>query len=365
MSIKICHVTSAHLPFDTRIFVRECTSLAKKYEVYLIVPNTEDCIKNGVHILGVSMPTGRFSRQRHMKDIFKKMVEVNADLYHFHEPELIPNGLKIKKRGKKVIFDSHEDVPSTILDMRYFPIWLRKVGSKTYTIYEKYALKKYDGIISVDTRIVERLRRINPNTVMVTNYPIYEEIPGNERDPQKVCFTGNVGHLWLPDKIIESIKDLDVQLILAGYSSEEFIDGLRQLPAWSKVDYKGFLPHKDAQIIQTQCIAGFALLDYGIIVGGKWGTLGNTKFFEYMMAGTPLIATDFILWKEIIEKYECGICVNPHDVNEIAKAIKYLQDHPEEVKRMGENGKKASREIFNWSTQESILFDFYRNIVGV
>lgn len=364
MPIKICHVTSAHKPFDPRIFLRECTSLAKRYDVSLIVPNCEDCTKNGVKVFGVSIPEGRFSRQLHKKDLYKKMLEVDADFYQFHEAELIPLGLKMKKKGKKVVFDSHEDVPATILDMQYFPIWFRKLASKVYSMYEKHALKKYDGVISVDPRIVDRLKVINPNSVMVTNFPIYEEFQRQERDSRKVCFTGNVGHLWLPDKIIESLKDLDVQLVLAGFTTEDYLDGLKKIPSWNKVEYKGVVPHNEAQMIQSQCIAGFALLDYRIIVGGKWGTLGNTKFFEYMMAGTPLIATDFILWKEIIDKYECGICVNPHNVEEITRAISYLQDHPEEVKRMGENGRKAAREVFNWSTQEKVLFDFYSNILA-
>lgn len=364
MPIKVCHVTSAHRPFDNRIFKKECRSLVRKYEVYLIAPNIEDCVKDGVHMLGVKMPSNRFSRQRHMKDILNRMEEVDADIYHFHEPELIPNGLKMRKKGKKIIFDSHEDVPATILDMQYFPMWLRKIGRLVYEYYEKYALKRFDGVISVDPRIVERLKKINPNTVMVTNFPIFENIIDSQRKSNQVCFTGNLGRLWLTDVLVHSLEGLDVNLVMAGFSTDEYINELRKISSWSKVDYKGLTPHEEAIKIQTQSIAGFALLDYGVIVGGNCGTYGNTKFFEYMMAGTPLIATDFILWKEIIDKYECGICVNPHDVKAISNAIKYFQDNPEEVKRMGENGKKASREVFNWSTQEKVLLDFYKTIVG-
>ncbi len=364
--IRICHVTSAHRPFDSRIFSKECISLSKAYDVYLIAPNIDDCERDGIHVIGVSIAQKRFRRQIEKKKILKRMMEVDADVYHFHEPELIMYGLKMKKKGKKVIFDSHEDSPATILDMRYFPVWLRKTGSKVYEWFEKYALKKFDGVISVDPRIVDRLKKINQNTEMITNYPKYEEYNiGWERQNQ-ACFTGNIGRLWCPQSIVQGIYGLDVKLVLAGFSSEEYIsENLKVLPAWTQVEYTGLLPHDEALKIQGKSFAAFALLDYGVIVGGNWGTMGNTKIFEYMMTGTPIICTDFILWKKIIDKYQCGICVNPHNIKEIHDAVEYLQNHPEEVKRMGENGRNASREVFNWDTQEKVLLDFYKSTVGV
>lgn len=365
MPIKICHVASAHDPFDGRIFERECTSLAKIYDVYLVIPHKEDVVRNDVHLLGVDIPEGRFSRQFYMGRIFKRMEEVDADVYHFHEPELLPLGLKMKKRGKKVIYDSHENTPAMILNMRYLPKWIRKIASPLYEKYENYALKKFDGVISVDPKIVERLKKNNPNTVMVTNYPKYKEIETKEKRANSICFTGAIGPNWLVDNIVKSVKDIDVNVILAGFTSDEYLDKLKELSSWNKVEYKGIVPHQSALDIQRTSFAAFALLDYGVIVGGKWGTLGNTKLFEYMMAGTPLICTDFILWKEILDKYKCGICVNPHKIEEISNAIRYLQTHPNEAKIMGENGKRASKEYFNWSTQETILLDFYKETVGI
>ena len=364
MGKKICHVTSAHQPFDGRIFERECTSLAKQYEVYMIVPNTDDCERNNVHVLGVHIPPGRVKRLLHLKYIYRRMKEVDADVYHIHEPELIPYALKMKKKGKVIIFDSHEDMPAMILNMNYLPKIVRKVVSPLYEKYENHSIRKFDGVISVDPRIVEKLKQHNSNTVMVTNYPQFKEIETIDRGDKAICFTGGIGYLWLVDNIIRSVENIDVKVVLAGATTDDYIQRLKNLSGWDKVDYRGHIPHKEALKIQQESFAGMALLDYGIIVGGKWGTLGNTKLFEYMMAGTPIIATDFILWKEIINKYECGICVNPHDTNAIADAIKYLQGHPEEVKRMGENGKRASREEFNWSTQEKTLFDFYKKTVG-
>ena len=80
MKVKVCHVTSAHQPFDGRIFERECTSLAKQYDVFMIVPNTEDCEKNGVQVLGVNIPSGRFKRQFYLKDMY--IIFMSPNYFH-------------------------------------------------------------------------------------------------------------------------------------------------------------------------------------------------------------------------------------------------------------------------------------------
>jgi len=87
------------------------------------------------------------------------------------------------------------------------------------------------------------------------------------------------------------------------------------------------------------------------------------KMFEYMSAGLPVIASDFNSWREIIEGNNCGICVNPLDPKEIADAIKYIINNPKEAKQMGENGKKAILEKYNWSIEEKKLFRVYNKLL--
>lgn len=363
MMRKVCHVTSAHQPFDGRIFERECTSLAKVYDVYMIVPNTDDCIRNNVKVLSVRIPPGRMNRLLNLWKIYRRMRDVDADIYHIHEPELIPYALKMKRDGKKIIFDCHEDVPAMILNMEYLPKIIRKIASTIYRNYESRKLPKFDGVISVDPRIVGRLKLNNSNTQMITNYPILKVVEQMDRDMRQICFTGGIGSLWLVDNIIKSTEHLDIKVVLAGAATNDYIKMLRSLPGWKNVEYKGLISHTEVLDIQKHSMVGMALLDYGIIVGGKWGTLGNTKLFEYMMAGIPIIATDFVLWKEIIEKYHCGICVNPHNIDAISTAIQFLQNNPDEVKQMGLNGVMAVREEYNWSTQEIILLNFYKSLI--
>ena len=64
-----------------------------------------------------------------------------------------------------------------------------------------------------------------------------------------------------------------------------------------------------------------------------------------------------------MERWHCGICVEPDSVDEIAAAIQYLLDHPEEARRMGENGRRAVEEEFNWGTKEKKLLALYEEIL--
>ncbi len=365
MAIKVCHVTCGHLPTDGRIFQRECRTLAKHYEVYLIAPNTVDFEKDGVKVVGVPLKGGKIGKLFHLTPFLNKAKEIDAEVYQFHEPELLPIGRKLKKLGKKVIFDSHEDAPQQLSEKPWIPSSLRKPISRIYAAYEKRVLKLFDAVVSVTPSIVERLKKINTATYMITNYPEYQEVAGERAFGPSVCFAGGISPQWMHDKVVDALCGTSVSYVLAGkVSNNSYLESLQSMPGWSQVEYKGMLPHADVWALMEKSSAGIALNDYVANVGYKMGSLGNTKLFEYMMAGIPVIGTDFVLWKDIIEKYDCGICVDPHDVTAIRNAIVYLVNHPEEARKKGDNGRNAVKEKYCWATQEPVLLEMYNKILN-
>ncbi len=88
-----------------------------------------------------------------------------------------------------------------------------------------------------------------------------------------------------------------------------------------------------------------------------------TKLLEYMAAGLPVIASNFPLWKEIIEGNNCGLTVNPLNPREIAKAVEYLLEQSDEARKMGENGRKAVVEKYNWETESRKLIAVYEDLL--
>ncbi len=369
MQIKVCHMTNVHRSDDTRIFHKQCVSLAKAgYEVYL-VSNGRSYTDKGVKVIGIDEKAN--SRVKRMiligKRIYETAVELNADIYHLHDPELLLFALKLKRKGKKVIFDSHEDYLFTIPKKKWIPRFLRPIVKKVYEAYEKYVVKRIDGVIVCYHWTEERLSKYNKNIKMILNYPIVEsngKYPLIDFEKRSICFAGGITEQWCHKEILKAIGRLtDVTYELAGKLSGAYGMELQQMKEWSKVNYHGIIPLERVftDVYARSCI-GMALLDYIPQCRGSIGNLSNTKFFEYMSMGLPLICTDFILWKEIIDKYSCGICVNPHDIDSISRAIDYILNNPSVAKKMGENGRKAVINKYNWHTEETKLLELYSKI---
>ena len=366
--MKVCHMTSVHGPEDERIFFKECVSLARNgYEVYQ-VSQGGSYEKNGVHVVGVGEPpAGRLKRMTAFtKKVYQAALALDADIYHFHDPELLPYGLKLKKRGKKVIFDSHEDVPGTIYEKAWLPAPLRKITARVYTRIEKSICRRLDAVISATPHVEARFLAINARSILVTNFPILVPYTRPSASQSKtLVFFGGISRQWNHHTIIQALEKLPgCQYLLYGGGTDGYFQELRALPAWRQVQYGGKVPHEKVFDIMVNGSIGMSLLSY--IPNSDWknGNMSNTKIFEEMMMGLPVVCTDFVLWKEFVERWHCGICVNPSDPDAVAAAVQYLLDHPEEARQMGENGRRAVKGEFNWGVEEKNLLALYEEILN-
>lgn len=364
--IKVCHMTSVHGEEDVRIFHKECVSLAKAgYEVYL-VERGESYDKNGVHIVGVGdIPKSRRKRMTEgAKRVYQKALELDCDIYHFHDPELLPYGLKLKKYGKKVIFDSHEHTAEAILEKTWLPALVRYPVYWLFGAYQASICRKLDAVISVTPHVVNYFAERRCHTAQVANYPVLTPttLETHERTTS-IIFAGGISSQWNHQRIIEALERIqDCRYILCGPAENKYLQILGNLPAWKQVDYLGRIPHHEVAQRLANSSVGVALLIPNRNSGFQLGTMGNTKIFEEMYAGLPVVCTNFTLWQEFVGRYHCGICVDPTNVDEIANAIRYLLDNPEEARRMGENGRRAVEQEFNWGVEVKKLLKLYREL---
>ena len=366
--IHVCHMTSAHASDDTRIFYKECVSLAKAvYEVSLVArgPAREEA---GVRVVGVGVPSGGrlFRMLFFARRIYRQALALDAEVYHLHDPELLPYGLRLKRRGKVVIFDSHEFTAQAILEKHWLPKPLRRIVYRLYQAYEASVCRRLDAVISVSPHIVDYFSKINPRTVQVTNYPIFREAPmPDDGGDARIIFAGGITPQWMHETVLKALEKVpECRYTLCGPVGEAYLSRLEALPGWAQTDYLGRIPHGEVAKQMAHCRAGVALLRPGKNTNGHSGTMGNTKIFEEMMAGLPVICTDFSLWREFVERYHCGVCVDPEDVDQVVLALRRLLEHPEEARQMGENGRRAVREAFNWSVEEQTLLGLYRDLSG-
>lgn len=369
--MKICHFSTVHDRYDPRVFQKECCSLAKYgYDVtYIVNDDRPDEFINGVNIISTGL-----KKSSHIDRIFKSTrivkklaLRENADIFHFHDPELIPVGLYLKKKGYLVIDDVHEDVPRDILSKKWIPIFLRKPISYVIEEYEKKNLSRIDYLITVSPFLVDRLVKINPNVAQVTNYPIVDNVNPISKShylsrKANICFTGAVSSAWQHKDILDSLNHIDCKYIIAGKKEPGYLETLTGHIEYSKVDYRGVVPSKDVVKIFNESRIGMAIADYRPGAGYKKGTLGNTKIYEYMRAGIPIICTDFEVWQEQIRKHNCGICVNPQNSIEIKKAIEYLLSNPDAAYEMGQNGQRAVMQEYNWNSQFQNLIQVYQTL---
>jgi glycosyltransferase involved in cell wall biosynthesis len=368
---KIVHLTSVHTAFDVRVFHKECKSLARSGKhVVLIAPHQRDEVVDSVEVKGIQIGGGRLVRMtRTVWSLYREALRQNGDVYHFHDPELIPLGLLLAARGKTVVYDIHEDAPADILHKDYIPRPLRRPLTWTVRKLEDAACRRFSGLIAATPTIAQRFYSINPNTVVVHNFPMLNEIaptadlPWNERPPA-VAYIGSISERRGIREILQALallsSDNRARMMLAGpFSPAELRTELMRLPGWARVKYLRVLDRPSVANLLSRVRLGLLVLQ----PEPNFCNAMPIKLFEYMAAGIPVIASDFPLWRQIIGEAGCGLLVDPQDPRAIARAMEYLLSHDAEAEAMGRRGRQAACELYNWNSEERVLLNFYSELL--
>ena len=368
MNRIVCILTSVHQPFDVRIFHKQAKTLSKAgYDVTLIAQHKQNETMDGVKIIGLPKHHSRFDRMtRTSFGIFRLALKQKADIYHFHDPELIPIGIILKLLGKKVIYDVHEDLPEQILSKYYIPSWQRKPLAAFLKLAEPLASKVFDYIITATDNIQEKFNKPG-KVIVIRNFPILDlnrNINRNIKHTRynlKMIYAGGLTEVRGIAQIVLALEYVNnnVELILLGeFAPKEYVNKVRRLKGFGKVRYLGKVPFEEVPKYYSSA-------DIGIVCflpeRNHIKAMPN-KLFEYMAAELPVIASDFPLWREIIDDAGCGICVDPTDPKKIAEAILFLSNNPKVRKQMGENERKAVLEKYNWERESKKLLTVYEKL---
>lgn len=364
----IVHVTSVHARTDTRVFLKECRSLAQRgHAVTLLVADGLGSeVRDGVRIESVSEAKGRLKRMGLVSlRLLRKALRLKADLYHLHDPELIPMGLFLKAWGAKVVFDAHEDLPKQVLTKPYLPIPLRRIMSRITSVFLRVTLPWLDGLVAATPSIRNSLLCINTKTVDINNYPIQGELACGDRSVppnRSICYIGGINRIRGAFELVSALAYLpeDIRLQLAGPFEDSALEtSLKCLEGWRQVDYLGVIDRVAVRDVMASCLAGVVTF----LPAPNHVESQPNKIFEYLSAGLPVIGSDFPLWQSILGEGPCGLCVNPQDPRAIAHAILSLVSQPELALAMGQHGQRAVRERFNWEAESVKLGAHYDSIL--
>lgn len=370
MPKKVAHLTSVHPRHDIRVFRKQARTLAAAgYDMTLVVADGKgDEDIDGVKIRDAGAPqTGRLKRMTvSTRQVYERGRALDADIYHLHDPELLPVALRLKREGKRVVFDSHEDFPADIMTKPYLNAFARVAISRGFAAYESFAVKKLDHIITATPAIRRKFERLGCVATDVNNFPLLEELSELitwDRERTSACYIGAMTSIRGVPELIDAmaLTREGVRLSIAGnFTEAQTADRCKASAGWPRVDDHGFVGRAEVRAVMENAFAGVVTF----LPAPNHTDSQPNKMFEYMSAGIPVIGSNFPLWREIIEGNDCGICVDPAAPAEIAKAIDRLSADQDTAREMGARGRSAVMTRYNWDSEGKKLLDLYETLLG-
>lgn len=330
-----------------------------------MAPGRKEGEVNGVRIRAVRPAEGRAERMtRTVRDVGRVARREDASLYHFHDPELIPVAVRLRARGRRVIYDVHENLPKQVLDKEWIPSpLLRCLVAGAAGPLEAAAGRVVDGVVAASSEIAERFPR--GKTALVRNFVRLEAVDGvepwtNVPGRPVAIYPGSLTEVRGIREIVSAVGLLDgrVELWLMGaWGTRTLERSCRSLPGWEHTRYLGHRPLEE--VYRRMKVADIGLhMPYP--VGGYSSGLAM-KGFEYMACGLPMVMTDEPAKRQTFGR--CAVFADARDPASIADRIEELLDRPEKARRLGQRGRALVEECFSWEREAEKLVELYRKIL--
>jgi len=364
----VCHLTTLHRATDNRIFGKQAVSLARAgYRVTVVGRHDREEVRDGVRIVPLSTP--RRSWLRRFGSAFRLLrlaLRQRADAYQIHDPDLVPVGLLLRLCGKKVIYDAHEDYRRNLLIRGDLPRLLLRPMADLWWVFERVVARCFSWVFVADTCI--GVYSASSRRTLITNVPprSFLDIKPCDRQGEnlQLLFLGMISEQRGIREIIAALDLLRngrVELHVVGATEDPEL--LRTFEDHPKITYHGWKSWQEVRARLAEADVGLLIFQPNVALLGVSGQ-GNTKLFEYMAAGIPVLISDFPKLREFLDPIGACLAVDPTDPKKIAEAIDYLHENPGQRRAMGQNGRRAVREQYHWEREEKKLLAVYEGLLA-
>ncbi|GAB3505945.1 glycosyltransferase family 4 protein [Spirosoma knui] len=364
--LRILHISTAHPPQDPRIVFKQCQTLAAEYEVFCALPRADSAIAPDIRF--IRLPYFRLVIWRILITcplVLLRGLWLRPKLIHVYVPEFIPFAFVFHLFGIPVIYEVQENLYKKLhVRTQNRGYWLEKA----FRWFDR-AAQQHFFLIFTEHGYLDTYCDLEKPYSIIYNYPLLSFIEPFRKpykpDPHHPSFF-YIGWLTFErafDTLVSALVLLRLvhpQFIVHLFGRRNFSDkdleGVAQYDTLrSQLQFHGYADQRDAFPYAAGATAGLALLK----PVGDYPDSYTTKLFEYMALGLPVITSDFPLYKDVIERHNCGFCVSPENPSQIADALSYLIDYPEEAYAMGQRGRQAVEREYNWTSEARKLQNFY------
>jgi len=377
-NIRVCHFSSVHSIHDTRVFSRECVSLAKYFDVTLIAIGNFTGQKQGVRIIGI--PEAKTKLERFFGTTFKVFVsaiKTEADIFHIHDAEMLPFALVLSLLGKKVIYDIHENTKQDILLKPWLKQDLKAKAARMYDALLKFSSRFVHYIPVVANEQFLPIFHVKPKQyTVIQNFADVDEMRKYKVEDRLILpdnhifYVGMIKDMYYDfNVLIEAVHQLKqkgfiVFVHAVGYFGANVKHDFEDNKCWHEVKeqihFYGKLSIDSAYRISMQCKLGICLKNQPeeMLVSHE------RKFFEYMAVALPSVFCQSKIYRDINDEYKIGEAIDLKSAEQMALAIQIILSNEDEYRLMQANCIKASEEKYNWKSQERILVNIYKRLIG-
>lgn len=371
MTHHIVHLTTAHIATDTRIFDKEAISLVDAgYDVTLLAHHDKSEIREGVNIRSLGTANSRPERWRHTLTAMQQARQLDADLYHFHDPELLFAGLYLSEATDSgVVFDVHEDYSHKITGREWIPEYVKPIISRGYPVAQNLISRRFDALVTVTEPIAQELRKGGLRVEVVRNYPRTAPLPEVngyiDREHEFVLvYTGGLSEVRGIFRMLCLLRKLrdrgtDVTLWCLGRWDPAAEPKARQYIAdnglESHVRFPGYLDYVEMFRWLKSADLGLALLDVEYCKNSI-----PTKIFEYMYSELPIIGTDLSAADQLLSDVYYWAVPELDTESQADTVEEVLQENTDSV------GIQARQDVegqFSWEQEFKTLENLYSDLL--